>query len=279
MGRKINFSYEITNNVIAPFKTGTHKHIENAIAEMGHMLLKSMMFPDVDDLAGHVQILYGCKNTGTYPNFVIGEGAAIYQDPNSDEIEFFYIPSATFTLSGGQTAVAVIVTASYTGNGTLGDHADPVLMSNLVSQDIHDIRTINFIAGSSSSPGYIKDYSSVSFGQPWINIVGSVGLQGSWVAPGSPYGPPRLRLEGPGRSRLELSGVVSGGGSGNPIFILTDPSLIPKYTTTMPLLMQANYPGRLVLQGVSDSAPGTLTPFWTGSGSPQLDISCLIPLD
>ena len=166
--RRIKKNYEIVNNTVRDFKTGTQQHIENAIQETAHMLLKSM-YPDFVDTNGSICILNGCINTGSGSNYIISAGVVSYKDPNFDEIELFYVNTSTFTVTGGNTAVAVINTVSYTGNGVQGDVADPTGMSDNTVQNVHDIRTIDIINGNSGSPNYIGDFSS--FIQAQKNVI------------------------------------------------------------------------------------------------------------
>lgn len=157
--RRINKNYEIVNQTVADWKTGTQQHVENAIQETAHMLLKSI-YPYFNDSNGSICILQGCVNTGSGSNYIISAGVISYKDANFDEIELFYVNASTFTVTGGNTAVAVISTASYAGNVNQGDIADPTGMSDGNTPSIHDIRTINIINGSAASSNYIGAFSA-----------------------------------------------------------------------------------------------------------------------
>jgi|ERR1700751_472701 len=160
--RRIDKSYEIINGTVADFKTGTQQHIENAVQETGHMLLKTM-FPNFADANGDISVLYGCVNTGSGSNYIISAGAISYKSPDMDEPELFYVNQSSFTVTGGNAAVAIITTASYTGSSPQGDVADPVGMSDNTTQNIHNIRTITLVNGNSSTTNYIAAYSSFVF--------------------------------------------------------------------------------------------------------------------
>jgi hypothetical protein len=71
--------------------------------------------------------------------------------------ELFFVPATSFTLNN--VAVAVIST-SY----VVGANADPVLMTDGVSRNVHAIRTIEIVDGSNATPNYVADLTDFIYG-------------------------------------------------------------------------------------------------------------------
>lgn len=120
-----------------PVKEGTLDFIalayQESITAIGNNLLGGKLPANV----GYV--LYGCVNTGSGLNFIISAGAIYYNG------EVYLVPAATFTAAGGQTAVGNIVITQYTTN------ADPVLFTDSVTRNVHNIRLIVFASAVSGS--------------------------------------------------------------------------------------------------------------------------------
>lgn len=93
------------------------------------------------------QVIYGLENSGVYPNYVIAEGW-VY-----DGTELFYVPAATFTATGANVALLSYNTA-YLG-------IDPIAFSNLVSHNVHQIKTMVLSQGTTGSADV--DYAALRF--------------------------------------------------------------------------------------------------------------------
>lgn len=115
-----------------PVKEGTVDFINLAYQECITAIANNLLGDKAD--ATHGFRLWGCQNTGTGLNFIIGAGAIYYAG------EVFLVPAATFTAPGGQTAVANIVITQYSIN------ADPVLFTDSISRNVHNIRQVVFAA-------------------------------------------------------------------------------------------------------------------------------------
>ena len=167
MARIINKAYEIANAVGRYFKTGTAQHMENMVKEAVYGILQifcpQLLLNPLS--AGQIFVLgaTGCINTGGGSNYIISPGMVLFQLAGADLPELFYCSGGTFTLGGGQSAIFVISTANYTGNVGLGDIADPTGMTDGSTQNVHNIRTLACVAGTSSTPGYIGLYSTAVF--------------------------------------------------------------------------------------------------------------------
>jgi len=120
-----------------PVKEGTLDFINLAYQECITALGNNLLGDKANSANGYR--LYGCKNTGTGLNFIISAGAIFYGG------EVFLVPAATFTAAGGQTAVANIVITQYTTN------ADPVIFTDAVSRNVHNIRSVVFASAVSAS--------------------------------------------------------------------------------------------------------------------------------
>lgn len=93
------------------------------------------------------QVIYGLENSGVYPNYVIAEGW-VY-----DGTELFYVPAATFTATGSNVAL-LSYNVAYLG-------IDPIAFSNLVSHNVHQIKTMVISQGTTGSADV--DYAALRF--------------------------------------------------------------------------------------------------------------------
>lgn len=127
----------ISNTVAMPIKGGTLDFVQLAYQEVIDAIVKNIIGGLTSPTSYY--ILYGCKNTGSGSNYIIGAGAIYYNG------EVYLVPAATFTAASGQVAVGTITTNYYATN------ADPVLFTDGVSRNVHQIRTINFASDVSGS--------------------------------------------------------------------------------------------------------------------------------
>ncbi len=143
--RKIKES-EITSTSEMYFKKGTWTHLQAAYTEC----FEAIMRREFKNYSGTTPyVIYGCVNSGNTTNYVISAGAIFYGG------EIYLVDSATFSVGGGQTAVATITTTDFTTD------ADPVTFSDGSPKYVHNIRKIVIAAGTSG--GGTFDYSAVSF--------------------------------------------------------------------------------------------------------------------
>lgn len=141
--KKLDTSH-ITISVGQPIKQGTLDFLQQAHQETTLHAIRQILGETYG--SSFVYVLWGCQNTGSGANYVIGEGAVFYNG------EIYYVPAATFSLSGGQVAIATV-----TSSPTLAANADPVEFTDLSSFNVHFDRTIVVSAGST---GGFTDYSS-----------------------------------------------------------------------------------------------------------------------
>lgn len=134
--KKLDLSSVSTDNKF-PVKEGTVDFLQlayqEAITALGNNLTGGKA------VAGVGYVLYGCINSGSGLNFVISTGAIYYNG------EVYLVPAATFTAAGGQTAVGNLVITQYSIN------ADPVLFTDEVLRNVHNIRSIVFASAVSGS--------------------------------------------------------------------------------------------------------------------------------
>lgn len=130
--RKLSVS-NITDTVAMPIKSGTLEHLQLAYQEAIAAVAQNLLGKSVDNTKCY--ILYGCKNTGTGQSYIISAGALYYNG------EVFLVDGVSFTAGSGKVAVAQIVTSQYITN------ADPVLFTNGIEYNVHNIRKIAIVEG------------------------------------------------------------------------------------------------------------------------------------
>jgi hypothetical protein len=138
----------ITDTARFPVKKGTLQFIQDAHRESLAATIQALIGADVYNPAV-AYVMSGCKNTGTFPNYIITGGAIFYNG------EVFDIAPATFTASTGNVAVLSIVQTQYTTD------ADPVSFTDATTRNIHNIRKMQVLQGVSGST--ISDYSAAVF--------------------------------------------------------------------------------------------------------------------
>jgi hypothetical protein len=196
--KKIDLS-PIATNVRFPTKKGTWQFLQDSYAECLGALAQSKIGNSYS--SSTVYILYGCESSTGGGNTTISAGAVFYNG------EVFLSPTQVFaTPGGGNVVVSAISTTQYTTN------ADPVLFSDSVSRNVHNIRQILYSsgpAGGSGVSGYIADYSAfVNADSPFINTgaVFQIISGNTWSNVGSPYYNFGYRVSG---NCVDLCGVVT----------------------------------------------------------------------
>lgn len=154
----------ITQAAQFPVKQGTLVHVQLAYQEAINALALALIGSNYNP--NQAYILYGCVNSGSGSAVNISQGAVFYNG------EVFLVNQVSFFLGGGQVPVANIQTTFYTIN------ADPVLFTDNVQRNVHQIRTIAIVAGSSGS-GQVGDFSSFSGTGTTLSITGSA-VSGSY---------------------------------------------------------------------------------------------------
>lgn len=119
----------ITTSVGMPIKSGTLQHLQSAYQEALDALARTALGA-VDP--SKIYVLWGCENTGTYPNFIISEGAVYYNG------EIYLVPAANITVPYGDAQAVLDVSYFSAGN------ADPVQFTDGISYNVHEIRQIIF---------------------------------------------------------------------------------------------------------------------------------------
>lgn len=236
----------ITSTVSMPFKKGVLDHMQEAWQEVATAICRSIGTNDGPGGSAAYDILYGLVNTGSGSTYTISAGA-VYANG-----EIFLAPnSASFTVTGGNTAVVCIVTTQRTGTDS-----DPVQHTDGNNYNVLPIRTVEVKAGTSSTPGYIGDYETflpLKTIEPW-RVVGAAGqpAYGANYSAGGGYAKFR-------RSRLGLvsADLVVSAGAGAAILqtIFTLPAgYRPPYNITIPCEIYDTgtvyYPGRLAITTV-----------------------------
>lgn len=132
--RKLDVS-SIGNTTGMPIKGGTLEHVQLAYQEALTAVSKNIIGRDNDTTRAY--ILFGLVNSGTTGSMNVSAGAVYF----NGEV---YLVDA-FTLTVAQTAVASISTTYYATN------ADPVIFTDGVQRNVHQIRKITFADGASGS--------------------------------------------------------------------------------------------------------------------------------
>lgn len=233
----------ISGTVAMPIKKGTIDHLQEAYQDCLKAICRSIGTNDDTGGSPAADILYGLENTGSGSTYTISRGA-IYTGG-----EIFLAPNtASFTVSGGNTAVVCIVTSYRTGTDS-----DPVQHTDGNNYNVLAIRTVEVKAGTSSTAGYIGDYSSfVSLKSPeaWREV-GAVGqpAYGANYSAGSGYA--KFRKSRVGLVTIDMV-VTCGAGATTGQTIFTLPAgYRPAYNITLPCEIYDTggtfYPARMAI--------------------------------
>tara|TARA_R110000868_G_scaffold348778_1_gene609951 strand:- start:67 stop:1023 length:957 start_codon:yes stop_codon:yes gene_type:complete len=137
----------ITDVAQFPIKKGTLQFLQDAHKDSLANTLIGMIGDSFNAL--NVYVLYGCKNTGSFPAYNISSGAIFFLG------EVYGVNSASFSVTGSNVAVLNIATTQYTTD------ADPVTFTDAVARNVHDVRSVVISAGASGSG--IGNYSAIIF--------------------------------------------------------------------------------------------------------------------
>jgi hypothetical protein len=138
MGLILNVT-PITDTAQMPLKKGTLQFLQNAYNINFFHVLQSLSATGTVFNSTTPYVLYGCRNTGVYPNYNISAGVVLYG------LQIYAVDAASFTVTGSDVPVMNIVTNQYTTN------ADPVTLTDGSTVNIHNINSMTITAGASGS--------------------------------------------------------------------------------------------------------------------------------
>jgi len=146
MARILDIS-PITDAAQMPIKKGTLQFLEDAHKISLNQALLGQVGDSYNGL--NCYVLWGCVNTGSFPNYDISAGAVWYLG------EVYEVDATTFTITGGNVAVATVVTTQYT------TYADPVTFTDASTHNVHNIRKVSI--GAAASGSGIADFSDLVY--------------------------------------------------------------------------------------------------------------------
>lgn len=126
----------ISDSAKMPIKKGTLQFLQDANSEVFAAIVQSLIGDNYNPST--VYVLRGCENTGTDPSYLISEGNVFYNG------EVFAVDATSFSTSGN-VAIFQIATTQYT------TFADPVTFSDNTTHNVHDIRKVQVLSGTSGS--------------------------------------------------------------------------------------------------------------------------------
>lgn len=145
--KKIDTQY-VLGNTGMPIKSGSVDHIFNALSDTCVATYKTLN-NNYDPTKPNV--MYGVVNTSTGSVCTISAGAVIWNE------ELFFVPATTFSFTNIPVAV---ISTSY----VISPNADPVLMTDGVSRNVHAVRIIEIVDGSNATPNYVADLTDFIYG-------------------------------------------------------------------------------------------------------------------
>lgn len=167
--KKIDTQFILANTGM-PIKSGSIDHIFNALSDTCVATYKTLN-NNYDPTRPNV--MYGIVDTSTGSVCTISAGAVIWNE------ELFFVPATSFSFTNIPVAV---ISTSY----VLGANADPVLMTDGVSRNVHAIRTIEIVDGSNATPNYVADLTDFIYGDGKSLLeehdysVGTLAISPSW---------------------------------------------------------------------------------------------------
>lgn len=136
--KKVDLSAVTASNGL-PQKSGILEHIQSAYQEAIAETVKSLVGSNSYNPA-KAYVLNGVVNSGTGSNYIISAGAIFFNG------EVYLVDAASFTITGSNVAVGAIATTYFSAT-----NADPVIFTDGVSRNIHQIRKIVMQPGLSGS--------------------------------------------------------------------------------------------------------------------------------
>lgn len=143
---------DITTGIGMPIKSGTLDHLQSAYQQAIDVMCKTTFALNGNGVysTSTVYVIYGCNQTGGGSTKNLSAGAVFYNG------EIYLVPASTYTISGGNVAIANIVTSYFTGT-----NADPVTFTDASIHNVHEIKQIVVSAGASGSG--LVNYSAFVF--------------------------------------------------------------------------------------------------------------------
>ena len=185
--KKLDVS-SITDSARFPIKSGTLNFLQQAYGEAIEGIIISLIGTTYSPSTMYV--LSGCVNTGSGTNYIISGGYVFFNG------EIYSVPSASFSTTGTDVPVFVLVNTSFTIN------ADPVTFTDSSVKNVHNIRQVVVQAGFTGTG--LSDYFAGLFMSfkipPQLNATGS-GVSGTY---------PNLSFAGPGLQPLAVGRVHVG---------------------------------------------------------------------
>jgi hypothetical protein len=146
MGKQL-ITTDITSTRQMPIRKMTLDHLQQAFVEPIRALARAIGTDDEGGTPGTPaqDIVYGLQSTTVGSTFTCNRGA-VYSSG-----EIFQVPAASFTIGGGEYPIFILGTAYATGDPT--EFTD----SNLFN--IHRIRTLRVVSGTTSTANYFGKFS------------------------------------------------------------------------------------------------------------------------
>lgn len=162
---------DITDSVGMPVKAGTLRHIQESYTEAVAELAKAAIGNGYGAAPGY--ILNGVVNGSAHPTYNTGSGSLFING------EIFLVDAASFTLSGGQTAIFVLDETFATGSD-----ADSVEFTDGINRNVHQIRKAK-LQGGTAGTGMVNfpDCARLNNNRPDVTIgAGNAGIAigGAW---------------------------------------------------------------------------------------------------
>lgn len=145
---------DITTSAAAKIKKGTLDHLQDSYTEMMIYLANAMGGQNLDPTLTTPYVVTGCVNSGSGSSYVYNQGLILYNN------ELYFVPSASFTLSGSQTVVATITTSYISGA-----EYDPVTFTDGSTHNIHRNKTI-VLSNAASGSGTFDFLTSAVYVSP-----------------------------------------------------------------------------------------------------------------
>lgn len=155
--KKLDVS-SVTNSAQMKLKSGTLQFLQDANAEALAAICQGLIGSAYS--ASQVYILWGCVNSGSGTSYVISAGAVFYAG------EIYLVDAATFTLSGN-VAIFSPITTQYQVN------ADPMTFSDSSVHNIHNIRKMRIIGGTTGTIDYLAAKGILEFVPAQLNLTGT----------------------------------------------------------------------------------------------------------
>jgi hypothetical protein len=228
----------ISDSAQFKFKSGTLQFLQDANSEAFAALCQALI--GVNYSSAQVYILWGCINTGTGDSYIVSAGAVFYAG------EIYLVDATTFSLNAN-VAIFSLVTTQYQTN------ADPVTFSDSSVHNIHDIRKMAVVAGTTGTMNYLTAKGILEYIPAQLNAVGTGALAITGTYPNLRFDVPIASNNYPALFAGSLNvGDVSAGGQ--------------DYTITFPsALATGNYyiVGTIVSNPASTAPNEDTTLFWT----------------